>query len=390
MIALRRALVLVGALLLAALAIGSGLDRMSGLGEVRPEDVPAPFKVEALRIEAIKLNDGGNARAAIAVAHKAAAAEPADASPLAIFGAASAEAGDDLTAARAFGITRNMGWREPLTDLFWIREGLSHGDIAVAASHLDALLRKTPALAHVTELTGAFEASGAGRDALAALLARHPPWSNDYFFDANYSVANVALDRGQVATLLAKRYGVHDCALVAPTVEAQLAFHFGPIARDLYHLHCAGPHEPANLADGRFLRADPSRATTALDWHFTREGAVSIVIEPRGGVTGRAVVVGNLASVQLAFATQRLVLAPGRHRLYWRTLGPGGAPSAAIDAAISCSTDEHPWSEKHLVDEGAGRFTAEIDVPSDCPQQWLTFGIAPGASNIALGEVAVD
>jgi hypothetical protein len=390
MAAIRRALIVMLAALLCIAVIGSGLDRMSEFDAGAASLVPAPFRSNALRAEANRLLEAGDAHGAERAAMLAVAGSPADARSVGLYGQALLVGGNQAAAAQAFGVSRQLGWREPLTNIFWVSEGLRRGDLDLAADHLDALLRQSPQIPQRVALLTRLEATPEGRNALAARLARGPAWQISYFFDTALPAAGDPLARSEVARRLALNQGVRNCGLISPMIRALL--HFGHMAQgqELYRLHCAAPGEPSAPADGDFVRADPATPQTALDWRFSGEGAVGIGVASRAGYKGRAVTVSNLAPVQMVFVTEALGLASGPHRVSWRAQEADGAASPAIDVSVACGPDEHAWAAKRLVHIHSGRFSADVMVPPGCTAPYLSFGIAASASNVTLGEVAID
>jgi hypothetical protein len=390
MIAMWRVLTAALAVPLCFAVIGSGLDRISDTDEAAASAVPSPFRANAPRAEANRLLETRDAREAAASAELAVARNPTDARAVGLYGQALLSGGSQVAAARAFAVSRRLGWREPFTNIYWVRDGLRAGDLNLAADHLDALLRQSPQIAQRGALLTQLEATREGRSALAARLARRPEWQISYFFDTALPGAGDPLARSEVARRLALNQGIRNCGLISPIIRALLHFGHMAEAQDLYRLNCAAAAEPVTPADGSFVRANPATPPTDLDWRFSGEGAVGITIAARGGYKGRAVTVSNLAPVLMAFAAEPLALAPGMHRVSWRAQDTGGAPSPAIDVSVACGPDDHAWAAKRLLDARSGRFVADVSVPAGCMAAYLSFGIAPSASNVALGEVAVD
>ena len=327
--AIRANAVLIGAIIAGFLLLALVLTMLA---------TPAPFRAEADRIAAQAALEAGDRSAALAAARQAVARDPADARPLGLLGEAALASGDRRLARRAFTVSASMGWREPLTQIYWLSAKLETGDFAAAGPHLDAFLRQAPGYPLRGVYLAPFDARPAGRAQLAELLARRPAWATRYFADTIDPASGDPLARSEVARLLASTHGVRDCALVAPVLEALLRFGRDTRAHALYRLHCASPGEAETPVDAGFERADPANPPTALDWHFPGEGAIGITAGPAPGMRGRALTVSSTAPITMVFAAaEPLALAPGSYRLTWRARDARGAPSPAIDVALSCA-----------------------------------------------------
>jgi len=375
---------------LAFLAVSSGLDRMAEAGRSDPSLVPPPIRAGATRAQAAAALQAGDYRRGLSAARGAVAHEPMDATALGLLGEAALLSGDRDGAARAFSVSRQLGWREPLTQIYWIEAGLAHGDFKAAIEPLDALLRQSPGFAGRRIWLTRFEATPQGRRLLIDRLARRPSWLVPYFADINTELAGDPIVRSDVAVGLVRRRGLRDCHLVAPIIEALWRFGHGLQSRAIYRLHCAAPGEPASPADGDFVRARTAQPGTILDWRFTQDGAVGVALESRAEVPGRAVVVSSMAPLTMSFASQPLTLATGRYRVSWRAVDGTGKPSSATDVAISCVSGEHGWADKRLEDPSADRFAADVSIASQCTAQWLYLGIAPGADRVSVGDIRID
>ena len=373
----------------AALAIGNGLDRMAELDPAAAEHVPARLAVNAARTQALDaLRDGDFDRAFVA-ARLAVARDPVDARSVALFGETALLQGDPAFARRAFDVSKQLGWREPLTQLYWLAANLERRDFGAAADRVDAILRQTPDLERRNLYLAPLDAKPAGRAALAGKLRAYPAWAATYFNDTRGPAAGDPMARSETAMLLAARYRIHDCRLVSPLVEALYRHAHTARAYKLYALHCAGPGEPAAPIDGGFEHADTRNPQTVLDWRFTSEGAIGVLLEPVGAMRGRAAVVTSTAPITMPFASQPLALRPGAYRVSWRAIGQDGAPSSAIGVSLACNALDHKWLEQRLADRSRSRFAAAVSVPVDCPNQSLTLGIASDATDIAVDDIAI-
>jgi hypothetical protein len=385
----REAIALAIAGVLAVAVVGSGLDRLSDAGNVDQAIVPWPFRAAADRAATIAYLDQRRPAKATAAARLAIAHEPRDARSIAAYATSLLEQGDEEGAAKAYAVSRALGWREPWTNVYWFGERLRNGDPAGAATYADALLRQSPALSRRNRMFDPIEATPEGRAAIARRLAAAPAWQASYFLDTTAPGEGDPIARADVARRLARDEHVRDCGLVAPLLSALVRVRQPASALEVYRLHCAADAASSIIADGLFLRANIAAPSTPLDWQFSAEGAIDVRLERRQGIRGRAVIVSNEGPIEFAFIGQLSLAAPGEHRVSWRATQASGAPSEAIDVAIACGKQVHPWSVKQRLDPRTSRFEATIVVPPDCAEPWLSFGVAQGARDIALAEVAL-
>lgn len=238
---LPRAGVVAGALVYAALAIGNGLDRIA---IVRPDIaryVPAMFASNALEVVA-EANLQGSSDTDAGVAEKLVARAPVEPFSTALLGASRYDMDDAAGADRAFRVAGQLGWRNPLTQSYWLEKALVVGDTKVAAQRLDALLRQRPGLLQLPELLASFESDAAGQNALADRLATRPPWLTWYAGSVDPAPDAAALARRVPSLmLLADRGIVLGCPVIAPAVAELAAAGLTGDAAALRRRHC-----PAN------------------------------------------------------------------------------------------------------------------------------------------------
>jgi len=230
--------VVAGALAYAALAIGSGLDRVAIADPGAASHVPSLFAVHALEVtsEAELL---GNPHAAAAKAERLVARAPIEPSSTALLGASRAAIGDDSGADRAFRVAGQLGWRTPVTQSYWLSAALAAGDTRVAAQRLDALLRQRPDLLSRPEMLAPFESDAAAGDALFERLLTRPPWLEAYAGATNPPTPAVLIARRlPVLTMLARRGVVLGCAAIGPALGQLASAGLTSEAATLRHWHC--------------------------------------------------------------------------------------------------------------------------------------------------------
>ncbi|MEO6041111.1 MAG: hypothetical protein ABIP41_04355, partial [Croceibacterium sp.] len=148
------------------LAVGSGLDRLSGQAPGLERLVPGPFRAQAERSAALIAGARGRRAAALDHARKAVAGDPVDPGAAPLLGAALLLQGDAARAEQAFRVSARLGWRDVPTQAYWYEAALEAGEMAPAADRLDALLRAHPGFPGSDALLARIEETPAGRRAL--------------------------------------------------------------------------------------------------------------------------------------------------------------------------------------------------------------------------------
>jgi len=166
-----------GVLAFAALALANGFDRASAQRPALAVYVPAPFKAQAWRVESARALEAGDKDDATAAARAAVLADPVDPRSTALLGAAQLAAGERVKADRSFRIAARFGWRDPLTQLYFMNAALNAGEPRLAALRLDAVLRQAPNFPVRDMLLAQFLGSADARAALAERLALRPAWT---------------------------------------------------------------------------------------------------------------------------------------------------------------------------------------------------------------------
>jgi hypothetical protein len=385
--ALRLGLGVAGAIGYAAVALGSGLDRMSDDRPSASRLVPPFFRVNAARSLAASALERRQFDSAVAEARRAVAHDPVDARSSGMLGRAYYQSGKWGPAYNAFAFAGTLGWREPVTQIYWMENALQSGRLDIAADRLDALLRQAPAFPQRNLLLAQLEATPAGREQIARRLAARPDWIETYFRDAPSLELAALSARSEVADVLALKGGVRSCKLVSPLIRA--LFDNGRVdsAWEVWRDHCPAPGESPVPTDGGFERAQLTGPLTPFDWRFTDDGAIAVSL--RRGLSGQAAMVSSSAPEEKVFASQMLRLRPGRYTVEWRALNANGAPSGAVGVNIACAGPERHPLDATLSDRIAGRYAAAFALDGQCPLQWLSLIAASGAQDVAVDDILV-
>ena len=117
---------------------------------------------------------------------------------------------NDLEGARkAFLVSGQMGWRTPVTQLYWLEQAFDQQDYQTAAFRLDALFRSQPALRLDPSVLATFESNPDATAALVQRLRMKPNWLIHYVAGTS-ALDVVALERRmEVLNALARSVEAH-------------------------------------------------------------------------------------------------------------------------------------------------------------------------------------
>lgn len=368
----------------AALALGSGLDRMSQASPELAAKVPGPFRSQALRSEGVALIAKGDARGALARGVAAIADSPVDPTSTAIFGMARFAMGDRGGAERAFRIAGQLGWRDPFTQAYWLQRALETGNDRVAAMRLDALLRQNPELVAQQRLIDPLEGNPAGRTAMAERLLAAPNWLVPYATSLDQVPRTVLLNRATVLDELATRKAMIGCELAAPLVQRLITEKAELEAASLWRQHCPGAATSA-IYDGNFAAAALNQDRSQFAWSFIGDSETGLLLEPAGYGTAKLLAIETTAPRPRAIARQMLIVRPGAYRLSWRARDDQAADGLIV-AALACEQMPSDWNPARF-DPASKRWTVTLDVPGDCIAHWLNLGVSGKSGNARIGDI---
>ena len=365
----------------AALAITNGLDRAATTNPDLARHVPALLASEAWRARAATALGAGQFAEARSAAAAAVAADPIDPRSTALLGAAQLGAGEAVRADRSFRVAARFGWRDPLTQLYFMNAAFQAGQPRLAALRLDAVLRQAPKFALRDQLLGQFEASAPGRAALAERLALRPAWTEEFLGEGNNLPLGALQSRAAiVAAVPGPRWG---CDRVAPLVTRLVLRGGAGEAKALWQAHC--PDAAAGIADPHFAAAVRTRDPVAFEWNLVGSGDISAMAARPGGSGLLARLSGPSAQ---PVAWQMLVLRPGRYRLSWSAVSADRAADSAF-VTLSCSRDQRQPLAATSSD-GKGRFVADVSIDSACPGRFLVLWLNPGGDEVRFDNPVIE
>lgn len=380
---LRRIAAVAACLTYAFLAIGSAADRLVPKHPDLATQVPGLFASEALRSKGIGSLEAGNSKAAMAFGEAVVRQEPVDPSSTALLGAARFAEGEQIGAERAFTVAGKLGWRVPLTQLYWMGKALDGGDFGVAALRLDALLRQKPAQLKDRRLLDPMESDPRGRAAMVGRMLLQPNWLKPYA-DSVYDIAPQAMRyRALVLDELGRRGRRVGCAQIGSATSRLVDIGAAAQAAELWRLHC--PAAGTGLVfDGHFVNASLAAVASPFAWATAGDSDTSLAFVPAAG--GQRLMVVGAAPFERVLLSQLLVVPPGSYVLSWNAETGSGTPTDRVRAGIGCAQQSKEWLAAKF-DERSRRWFAPVIIGSDCAGHWLKFGVSANAGSVWLEQV---
>lgn len=372
---LAAACLLIAAFGLGSLALLSGMDRLSLSDPRMAGNQPAPISPAAARALARQALLAHRPDQAEAWARRAVSAEPLDPGSAALLGAALYAQGHLARADDAFVVAGRLGWREPITQLYWMQIALNRGATEIAAQRLDAVLRQMPSFPQGDQLLGQFTNTEAGRRALAARLSRRPAWLTTFIKPNAATEPGQLRERAAVLDLVAPQ--ALKCDEVATLIDRLTQQ--GDVEQGLRMWRAACLASKANglLPDSRFAAATLGQQRTVFDWNFPADADVSVELLSGAGQSKKLHARVTAASSR-AVTQQMLALAPGGYRLSWIAKDNSGVPATGFAASLGCGAPQPGGIPGTLVDSKQARFNVDLNADSACPGQLLVLWLAPG------------
>lgn len=373
----------IGACLLFALAAaGNGLDRLAFEKPALAARVPAMFASQSLLGRGQVALLAGSDEAALADGTAAVLSAPIDPISPALLGSARLGLNDPIGAQQAFLVAGRMGWRVPLTQIYWMQRAIGLRNWPVAGMRADALLRQHPWMLANVPLLSPLEGSPRGREAIVNRLASAPPWLYPYASEVDQVPIGTITERMLVLQALASRgvrVGCDRIALPANRLAQSGAF---TDAQALWRSHCETA-TPGLLADPDLANLRLNGARSLFEWDLVGSSEVGIAIVPGTAQGTQMVQAHNSGAVPRVLLRQLVTASPGTYRLDWLAQTANGKPTEQVTASLTCSGEG--GSPVAATTTSEGRRQAALVIPSDCPAHWLAFSILPGSDDIRLG-----
>lgn len=378
-------LVLLGAAAVyAALALGSGLDRMSASHGRVAGLVPEPFRVVSLQREAGSTADAGNVELTEALAARLVSRNPASAGAAGLLGAAREAKGDAAGAEQAYRAAAAWGWRDARTQLYWLKVALDSRDFETGALRFEALARQWPNAPALYQLADAFEAEAEARAALVQRIVAGAPWARSYALMGENPPEQRLRHRSEVLLAAGQNGRILGCDTIARAVRGLAGF--DPVAASaLWRMHCPPAGGPGLIADPRFRNVSSGLPQVPFAWEFPGDGALDVSPVPQG--PGNALAISSSSALTLPVAAQLVPLAPGTYRLSWSSRAEQGPASGKMLASLSCGRERMAATPTAGAGDGNAPQVVEFTVSGQCAASWLQFWVPPGAGKLMLEEV---
>ncbi len=356
--------------LFTALAVGSGLDRLSGSAPAVAPLVPAAVRAQAHRVEARLALARGDGAGALQAAAAAVASDPVVPESTALLAAALVLDGRPAAADRAFRVAARFGWREPLVQRYWFAAARGAGDDARAAERVDALLRTHPDLPEAAAMLALLESEPRGRAAMVERMAARPPWLDHYLAAGGHLPDRALADRSATLAMLAASGTRLGCDTVRGFVATALDRGARGPAQQVWAGHCPQARMAQGLADGG-LESLAAGVEDPFGWTLQRSGDLSIRWPQDSGTDGggHRLRVRSSAPVSRLVLRQAIALPPGRYRLR------GEATAGRVAASFGCGGP--PPVPGAVEGELAG--PGQIIRIDACPRPMLGIWLRPGA-----------
>jgi len=376
----RQAILVVAMLVFAVAALLSGTDRQSREFPNSPSFVGWPYDTGAARAQAVLAFVRRGPAAAIGYARRAVASDPISAQAVSTLGQAQLYSNHTAEAHEAFRVSGQLGWRDAMTQIYWLDQALQDENYKVAAERLDALLRQGLTDENRDRFLAAVAASDAGRRALAERLKLAPPWARTMVTTVSDLPADQVLQRVDLMRRIGR--GVWDCAASEGITQRLISLDLISEAQSVWNLNCET--RGALVYDGGFDHIDTLRKSSAFDWQLSNSGDAEITIV--GDHDRRSLALEVTGTISLPIVQQMVVLRPGRYKITWRTPDTTPPQARALQVSLACSAD----LSKALVGQPvAGKVDAwrvEFSIDDQCKIRQLIFWLAPHAP-IRLDDV---
>ena len=372
----------------ALVALGSGLDRAALHSPALIDAAPAPFASTALEMRAGAAIDAGDWRKAQRDGEAFLASAPIDPTAVGMVAAAREGLGDARGAEAAYRVAAKMGWREPLTQTYWMNRALAQGDYRGAALRADAMLRVQPGWVMDRSLLDPMERDPRGQQALAERMIARPDWLDTYMVDYGGVPVDILLLRAAVLDRAARLGVSAGCDGAASLAHRLVELGEAQAAARVWHGHC--PQAGSGIvADGNFAAATIANTETPFDWQFSGTSDVDIGLARVPG--GKKVIITTSAPFTRIVVSQFLVVPAGSYRLSWESQGHTTRDTPMVVASLDCGMQSGHWLPATL-DPQSGRWFADVSLGDDCAGKWLNFAVRPGVeagAGVRGGEVTL-
>lgn len=370
----RTAIAVAGLLALGVAALLSGSDRQSRDFPNSPSFVGWPYDTGAARAKAAIAFVRSGPASAIGYARRAIQSDPISAQAVSILGRAQLYSQHQPEAWRAFQISGQLGWRDAMTQIYWLDQALQDGNYRVAAERLDALLRQSPDDENRDRFVAAVAATPEGRAALANRLKLAPAWALLLMSDVRDLPADTLVQRVDLMRRTGR--GVWDCPATEMMTQRLISVNLVEEAQSIWAQNCGSTM--SLVYDGKFEHLDLLKPATGFAWQVSSRGDVEVSLARNP--SGNRLLLGVNGTTSQPVLTQLVVVKPGTYRIAWLSPDTPDNQARALQVALDCKVDL-ARAESGIADP-ATPFSRHVDVVvgNDCPAHKLVFWLAPKAS----------
>lgn len=370
---------------LAVLALLSGSDRQSRLFPNSPSLIGWPYDTGAARAEAILAYVQTGPVSAIRHARRAIISDPLSVQAVSILGRAQLYSDDLANARQTFMVAGQLGWRDEMTQIYWLDQAIQANNFKTAAERLDALLRQSPDDVNRDKFLAVVSATPEGREALSKRLKLAPNWAHPYLTEVSSLGPSELTQR--IDVLKRTGSGLWDCSSTGNIAQTLIDANRFDEAQSVWRQNCA---TSASLVyDGEFDHLDITHQSAAFEWQLTARGDVDIALLRSGDNGNRALSAKVNAATTLPVIRQLIVLTPGRYRLTWHLPQTSQAQARALEVSFACKADLGKAQNGAVDPVNAERRTLDVTIDFTCPARQLVFWLAPN-SQIQLDRVSLQ
>ncbi|WDF72854.1 hypothetical protein [Novosphingobium sp. KACC 22771] len=352
-----------------------------------PFAIPSALRVNAQLGDLRTAVGRGDSGAAVAYGRESVALVPLDPRRLGLYATALTRKGEGEKAYEVFLTAGKMGWRDPITQYFWMQTAMGLNDGAVAALRLDGMLRTWPSFTTQADLTAPFEVNQQFGDALIARIKLQPEWARDYVASTRLLEGTRLADRLDLLHRLAASGTKVGCAQIAQVVEPMARNGLVNEAYGLWRDHC--DDKPAGLLmDGNFEAYNPDyEETVPFRWRVPASGDLNVE-DQREKAGGKLLAMRNVSPIPMVAASQIAMVRSGDYRISWLAKDEDGKPSHAIAPQLWCS-DANEIVPSNVTALPGGRWQADLRVADECKAWILQFTLQPTPKPVIFGSVSL-
>ena len=313
---------------------------------------------------------------AAALSRDALARSPFDVRALRVVGLTEARAGRLEAADQILTLAGNWSLRDDPSHAWLVEQRLRRGDYASAFAHADTLVRRREDI--LPQVFNLFSAAAA-RDpqrvlpVLADLLAADPPWRVAYLNSLPAADGGFQTAANLAVTLQSSTAPLTNSELQEFYIQTMAMGQVGILTAVRARLN--RPASGGAVTNGGF---DDPTAPVPFQWSLVQKaGAAAEVTDDDVDPSNPALRVEYDGYSAASIAAQRVFLAPGRHRITFRSRTESGNPVGRMAWALTC----HPGGQALLSTarvtggrvgtQGWSDFAEEFSIPQGCVSQWL-------------------